>query len=59
MRSEGVARWRKAVEFDLEGWRMAKRIANLDPVQRKSLRFHGTWTARVMEERTENVPGCC
>ena len=39
----------------LEEWRMPKRNAKSDHMQRKSL----TWIARAMEERTESVPGCC
>ena len=39
----------------LEEWRTPKRNAKSDHMQRKSL----TWLAKVMEERTENVPGCC
>ena len=34
---------------------MPKRNAKSDHMQRKSL----TWIARVMEERTANVSGCC
>ena len=34
---------------------MPKRNAKAGHTQRKSL----TWTARVMEERMENVSGCC
>ena len=34
---------------------MPERNAKSDHMQRKSQ----TWTARVMEERTENVSGCC
>ena len=49
VRSEGVARECKVVDFDLGG---PKRNANSDHMQRKSL----TWIARVMEE-TENVSG--
>ena len=53
LRSEGVARRSKVAHFDLGEWRMAKKYANSDHLQRKSL----TWVARVMQERTENVAG--
>ena len=39
----------------LEEWRMPKRNAKSDHMQRKI----PTWIARVMEERMENVSGCC
>ena len=55
VRSEGLARERKAVEFDLGDWEMPWKNAKSDHMQSKSL----TWIARVMEERTENVSGCC
>ena len=37
---------------------MAKRNADADHMQRRSLRCHGTRSAKVTEEMTENVPGC-
>ena len=39
------------LDLILEEWRMPKRNAKLDHMQRKS----PTWIARVMEERMENV----
>ena len=43
------------LDLILEEWRMPKRNAKSDHMQRKS----PTWIARVMEERMENVSGCC
>ena len=51
VRSEN-ATW---LDLILEEWRMPKRNAKSDHMQRKS----PTWIARVMEERMENVSGCC
>ena len=54
VRNEGLenATW---LDLILEEWRMPKRNAKSDHMQRKS----PTWIARVTEERMENVSGCC
>ena len=49
----------KLLNLTLEEWSTTTENANSEHMQRRSLRCHGTWIARVMEEWTENVPGCC
>ena len=59
VRSEGVARRGKVVEFDL-GWvENGEEECKFGSHAEEELAMPRTWIARVMEERTENVPTCC
>ena len=60
VRSKSVARGPNVAEFDLGGVEDSQEKCNVGlHASERSVRCHGTWTARVMEERTENGPGCC